>query len=83
MPKMAYPAQKSSGYSHYEFQGFLADNGGVVSCAREKSRKSTEMADGRAQWTGRTKVKHAIRSAWHAESMESFISESVVGIPTV
>ena len=63
VPKMAHPAQNPSGYSHYEFQGFLADNGGVVSCAREKSRKSTEMADGRAQWTGRTKVKHAIRSA--------------------
>ena len=85
VPKMAHPAENPSGYSHYRLQGlgFQAYHAGVISRAREKSRKSTEMADGRAQWTGRTKVKHAIRSAWHAESMESFISESVVGIPTV
>ena len=31
VPKMAHPAEKPSGYSHYEFQGFLADNGGVIS----------------------------------------------------
>ena len=63
VPKMAHPAQNPSGYSHYNFQGSWAENGGVISYAREKSRKSAEMADGRAQWTGRAKVKHAIRSA--------------------
>ena len=62
VPKMAHPTEKPSDYSHYRFQGFQANSGGVISGAREKSRKSTEMADGRAQWTGRTKAKHAIRS---------------------
>ena len=83
VPKMAHPAENPSGYSHYRLQGFQAYHAGVISRAREKSRKSTEMADGRAQWTGRTKAKHAIRSELHADAMESFISESVVGIPTV
>ena len=39
VPKMAHPAQNPSGYSHYNFQGFLADNGGVISEKHENRRK--------------------------------------------
>ena len=63
VPKMAHPAQNPSGYSHYNFQGFLAENGGVISRQHENRRKLTEMADGRAQWDGRTKTKYACSSA--------------------
>ena len=83
MPKMAHPTEKPSGYSHYRFRGFPANNGGVICRAREKLRIFTEMAGGRAQWTGGMELTHANRTPWHAEAMGRFISESVVGIPTV
>ena len=63
VPEMAHPAQNPSGYSHYNFQGFLADNGGVISGKHENRRKRAEMADDRAQWDGRTKTRYVGISA--------------------